>query len=125
MVFFGKRRFGFASVVVAASLEASASAADTVVASVLVVVAGLAKLLLFQKCLRKNVRIGEYVRGKTRVVVHSFASIIKVRASATDINAFLLSRHFIHKCDVSSNSWESGKKVENRANNARCDMKLT
>ena len=47
-VFFGKRRFGFASsVVVAASLEASASAADTVVASVLVVVVvvGLAKLL--------------------------------------------------------------------------------
>ena len=99
MVFFGKRRFGFASVVVvAASLEASASAADTVVASVLVVVAGLAKLLLFYKCLRKNVGTGEYVRGETRVVVHSFVSIIKVRASATDINAFLLSRHFIHKC---------------------------
>jgi len=44
MVFFGNRRFGFsASVVVAASLEASASPADTVVANVLVVV-GLAKL---------------------------------------------------------------------------------
>jgi hypothetical protein len=50
-VFFGKRRFGFASsVVVAASLEASASAADTVVASVLVVVVvvGLAKLKLLE-----------------------------------------------------------------------------